>query len=207
MANTIHSKYLTFKRLIDLIVAFVVFIILLPLVLLIIVLLSIELRGNPFFIQKRPGKDNKIFNLLKFRTMNYNKDDKGQLLPDYMRLTKIGKLVRKLSLDELPQFLNVIKGDMSLIGPRPLLVEYLQYYNNDQIQRHKVRPGITGWAQVNGRNLISWEDKFKLDIWYVNNLSFVVDLNIFISTIYKIFKREGINSTENITMEKFTGTK
>jgi lipopolysaccharide/colanic/teichoic acid biosynthesis glycosyltransferase len=174
--------------------------------LFVIVLLFIDLRGNPFFSQMRPGMNNKIFKLLKFRTMNNNKDANGTLLPDNLRLTRVGKVIRKLSLDELPQLINVLKGEMSLIGPRPLLVEYLSLYNETQIKRHNVRPGITGWAQVNGRNAISWVHKFELDLYYVNNVSLHLDLKIALLTIKKVIKREGINSSENTTMLKFDGT-
>ncbi len=181
------------------------FIILSPLFVLVIILLFIANNGKPFFTQLRPGKNEKIFRLIKFKTMNDKSDKKGNLLPDAARLTTIGKFVRKTSLDEIPQLLNVIKGDMSLIGPRPLLVEYLPLYNKEQKNRHKVRPGITGWAQVNGRNTISWQKKFEYDVWYVKNLSFSLDVKILLLTIKKVFKSEGINSDSGVTMEKFTG--
>lgn len=161
--------------------------------------------GKPFFFQSRPGKGGKIFKIIKFKTMNDRKDSNGDLLPDSKRLTKIGALVRKTSLDELPQLLNVLIGDMSLVGPRPLLIEYLPLYNFEQGRRHNVRPGITGWAQVNGRNAISWNEKFNLDVWYVDNLSFNLDLKILLLTFKKVFKSEGINASANVTMEKFTG--
>jgi undecaprenyl phosphate N,N'-diacetylbacillosamine 1-phosphate transferase len=165
--------------------------------------LVIANNGTPFFYQLRPGKNGKLFRIVKFKTMNDRRDKLGNLLPDEVRLTTIGKIVRKLSIDELPQLLNVLKGEMSLIGPRPLLPEYLAHYSPEQAHRHDVRPGITGWAQVNGRNAISWEKKFEYDVWYVDNLSFALDAKIFWLTIVKIFKREGISSTTSATMERF----
>lgn len=170
-------------------------------------MLSIVNRGSPFFIQMRPGKNQKGFRLIKFKTMNDRKDVKGNILPDSERLTAVGKLIRKTSLDEIPQLLNVIKGDMSLIGPRPLLVEYLSLYSDFQNRRHEVKPGITGWAQINGRNAISWEQKFEYDVWYVDNLSFFLDVKIFFKTIKKVFIPEGISSATSQTMEKFIGNK
>jgi len=168
--------------------------------------LSIANKGaGAFFFQERPGKGEKIFRVIKFKTMNDKCDALGNLLPDNQRLTRIGRLVRKLSLDEIPQLINVLKGDMSLVGPRPLLIEYLSLYNKFQKRRHEVKPGITGWAQVNGRNAISWDNKFKYDVWYVDNISFILDLKIFLMTIKKVFKREGINSQNSVTMEKFLG--
>jgi lipopolysaccharide/colanic/teichoic acid biosynthesis glycosyltransferase len=160
---------------------------------------------KPFFFQRRPGKGNKVFSIIKFKTMNDRKDAGGQLLPDADRLTTMGRLVRKTSLDELPQLINVLKGDMSLIGPRPLLEEYLPLYNNRQIRRHEVRPGITGWAQVNGRNALDWQKRFELDVWYVDHLSFWLDVRIVFKTIMKVLKSEGVNSATSATMEKFTG--
>jgi lipopolysaccharide/colanic/teichoic acid biosynthesis glycosyltransferase len=162
-------------------------------------------RGNPFFIQIRPGKNEKHFRLIKFKTMTDERDDNGELLPDQERLTKTGKFIRKTSLDELPQLFNVVKGDMSFVGPRPLLVEYLPLYNEEQRKRHLVKPGITGWAQVNGRNAISWPDKFKLDVWYVENQSFWLDLKILWMTFIKVLKAEGISGRDSVTMEKFKG--
>jgi lipopolysaccharide/colanic/teichoic acid biosynthesis glycosyltransferase len=162
-------------------------------------------KGNAFFFQTRPGKNEKLFKVIKFKTMNDRKDKAGNLLPDEKRLTVAGKIIRKTSLDEIPQLINIIKGDMSLIGPRPLLVDYLPLYNEIQKRRHEVKPGITGWAQVNGRNAISWEQKFAYDIWYVDNISFLLDVKIFFMTIRKVFTLEGINSTTAATMEKFTG--
>ncbi|MBU2494620.1 MAG: sugar transferase [Bacteroidetes bacterium] len=198
-----YKNYL--KRLFDLLISFFVFIITLPLLLVVIFSLFMANSGKVFFVQSRPGKDEKIFNIIKFKTMKENKDVDGNLLPDEKRLTTIGKLIRKLSIDELPQLLNVIKGDMSLIGPRPLLIEYLPLYNEKQKRRHEVKPGITGWAQVNGRNAISWKEKFDLDVWYVDNISFLVDIKIIILTIAKTLKREGINSQGMATAPKFNG--
>lgn len=168
-------------------------------------LLFISNNGKPLFFQKRPGKNEKIFKVIKFKTMNDKKNNEGNFLPDVERLTKVGQFVRKISLDEIPQLINVIKGDMSLIGPRPLLPEYLPLYNSEQKKRHKVRPGITGWAQVNGRNAISWQQKFKYDVWYVENRSFLLDLKIILLTIKKVFKSEGINKEGEATTVKFTG--
>ncbi len=194
-----------FKPLLDFLIAFTGFIILLPLFLLVWLILLIANNGKAFFIQLRPGKNKKLFKVIKFKTMNDRKDKKGNLLPDEKRLTSIGAFVRKTSLDEIPQLLNVIKGDMSLIGPRPLLVEYLPLYDEVQKRRHEVKPGITGWAQVNGRNTISWEKKFEYDVWYVDHLSFLLDFKIVLLTIKKVFKSEGISSATAVTMERFTG--
>lgn len=162
-------------------------------------------QGSPFFTQIRPGKHGKLFRVIKFRTMNEERDAYGNLLPDDMRLTAIGRFVRKTSLDEIPQLLNVIKGDMSLIGPRPLLTEYLSLYSREQARRHEVRPGITGWAQINGRNTISWSEKFRYDVYYVDSLSFLLDVKIFFITILKVFKAEGISGRGVATAEKFDG--
>ncbi len=173
---------------------------------LLLIWLSIANKGaGAFFVQERPGKDEGLFKVIKFKTMTDERDAKGNLLPDAVRLTRIGKFVRSTSLDEIPQLLNVIKGDMSLIGPRPLLVQYLSLYNETQHRRHEVRPGITGWAQVNGRNAISWEQKFDYDVWYVDHVSLSLDIKILLKTIEKVFKREGINSQDSATMEPFTG--
>lgn len=161
--------------------------------------------GNPFFTQYRPGKNEKIFKLIKFRTMNNKKDKNGKLLSDEKRLTKYGKTLRSTSLDELPELVNIIKGDMSVIGPRPLLVKYLSFYSEEQKHRHDVKPGLTGLAQVNGRNSISWEDKFAYDLKYINNQSFKVDFIIILNTVKKVFIKDGINQTENNTMKEFTG--
>ena len=196
-----------FKRVLDLVTAILVFILSLPIFLIVMIVLMIVNRGKPFFFQERPGKQGKIFRIVKFKTMNDRKDTNGMLLPPSERLTGTGIFVRKYSLDEIPQLINVIKGDMSIIGPRPLLVKYLPLYNDFQKQRHNIRPGITGWAQVNGRNAISWEKKFELDVHYVHNVSFVFDLKILLMTIYKVFKKDGIYSVENDIVPDFTGTK
>lgn len=181
------------KRFLDLIVAIMAFILLSPLFFIVLILLFIANKGSPFFFQQRPGKNEKIFNIIKFKTMNDAKDDQGNLLPDAQRLTRIGGLVRKTSLDEMPQLLNVIKGDMSLIGPRPLLVSYLDLYDEVEKKRHNVRPGITGWAQVNGRNAIDWETKFKLDVYYVENLSLALDIKILLKTINNVLLSKDIS--------------
>ena len=186
--------YQTFgKRFLDLIVAIMAFILLSPLFFIVLILLFIANKGSPFFFQQRPGKNEKIFNIIKFKTMNDAKDDQGNLLPDAQRLTRIGGFVRKTSLDEMPQLLNVIKGDMSLIGPRPLLVSYLDLYDEVEKKRHNVRPGITGWAQVNGRNAIDWETKFKLDVYYVENLSLALDIKILLKTINNVLLSKDIS--------------
>jgi lipopolysaccharide/colanic/teichoic acid biosynthesis glycosyltransferase len=193
------------KFLIDFIVSLVVLIVLFPLMLFVTILLILANYGKPFFFQLRPGKNEKIFKIIKFKTMNDKKDRDGNLLPDTQRLTKIGNFVRKTSLDELPQLLNVLKGEMSIIGPRPLLPEYLPLYNNKQKSRHQVKPGITGWAQVNGRNTISWQQKFEYDVWYVENISFLLDCKIIFLTIKKVLKREGINMKGQATTVAFLG--
>lgn len=194
------------KRFADFFVSLVAIILLSPILLILIILLAIANNGKPFFFQKRPGKNERIFTIIKFKTMNDKKDKDGNLLPDMERITKVGNFVRGASLDELLQLINVVKGDMSIVGPRPLLVAYLPLYNEEQSKRHNVRPGITGWAQVNGRNAISWEQKFVLDVWYVNHISFATDFKILIKTIQKVFKKEGISASENDTMERFMGT-
>lgn len=194
-----------FKRIIDFVAALTGFIMLSPLFLIVTVGLFFANQGKPFFFQLRPGKKGKIFKIIKFKTMNDKKDANGNLLPDAERLTKIGAFVRKSSLDEIPQLLNVIKGDMSLIGPRPLLVHYLDLYSDFQNRRHEVKPGITGWAQVNGRNAISWDRKFELDVWYVDHISFALDLKILFKTILKVVKSEGINAADAATIEPFNG--
>lgn len=195
-----------FKRAFDFFISSIGFIIISPIFLLLWIWLSISNKGaGAFFFQERPGKNAKIFKVVKFKTMTDERDASGNLLPDAERLTKVGKFVRSTSLDEIPQLLNVIKGDMSLIGPRPLLVQYLPLYNETQRRRHEVRPGITGWAQVNGRNAISWEQKFAYDVWYVDNVSLSLDCKILVKTIQKVFKREGINSDTSATMEEFKG--
>lgn len=195
-----------FKRFLDFILSLSGFLILLPVFIILTILLAIANGGKPFFFQLRPGKNEKIFKVIKFKTMNDKKDEEGNLLPDSERLSGIGKFVRKTSLDEIPQFLNVIKGDMSLIGPRPLLVSYLPLYNEEQRRRHEVRPGITGWAQVNGRNAISWEKKFEYDVYYIDHLSFMLDLKIIGLTIKKVLKSEGISASNHVTAEAFKGS-
>ncbi|WP_298647472.1 sugar transferase [uncultured Proteiniphilum sp.] len=195
-----------FKRLFDFVLSLMGFIIISPIFIVVWIWLTIANKGvEAFFFQERPGKDEKIFKVIKFKTMTDEKDNEGNLLPDSERLTKIGHFVRSTSLDEIPQLLNVIKGDMSLIGPRPLLVQYLPLYNEFQRRRHQVRPGITGWAQVNGRNAISWQQKFEYDVWYVENISVSLDMKILVRTLQKVFKREGINSDTSATMEAFKG--
>lgn len=194
-----------FKRIIDIIGALAGLIILSPILLTVMVFLWFANDGKPFFIQPRPGLKGKVFNIIKFRTMNESRDAAGNLLPDDQRLTKVGSFVRKTSLDEIPQLLNVLTGDMSIIGPRPLLTHYLHLYNDFQNRRHEVRPGITGWAQVNGRNAISWDKKFEYDVWYVDNISFMVDVRIVFLTVLKVIKSDGINAGDAITMEPFEG--
>lgn len=199
-----YRKFL--KRLIDIFFSGIALIVLSPIILIIWIWLSIANKGaGAFFIQERPGKDTKIFKVVKFKTMTDERDISGDLLPDEKRLTNVGKFIRSTSLDELPQLWNVFKGDMSLIGPRPLLPQYLPLYSTEQSRRHEVRPGITGWAQVNGRNSISWAERFKHDVWYVDNLSFLTDLKIIFLTIKKVVVRDGINSATSATMEHFKG--
>ena len=196
---------LVLKTILDFIAASIGFLLLLPVFLLVIVFLYFANDGKPFFFQLRPGKNGKIFKIIKFKTMNDKKGSDGNLLPDAQRLTKVGTFVRKTSLDEIPQLLNVLKGDMSLIGPRPLLPNYLHLYNEFQNRRHEVKPGITGWAQVNGRNAISWDEKCKLDVWYVDHLSFVLDLKILFKTFKKVIISDGINAANAATIEPFDG--
>lgn len=193
------------KRFLDVLMATIGIVVCSPVILMVAILLNLSLRGNPFFVQERPGRNGRIFKLIKFRTMNEKRDRNGKLLPDRDRLTPVGRLIRSTSLDELPQLLNVLKGDMSLVGPRPLLVNYLPLYSEEQSRRHNVRPGITGWAQINGRNSISWKEKFELDVWYVDHVSFLLDLKIIGRTVVKVFRREGINSKASVTMEAFRG--
>ncbi len=200
-----YAKY--FKRILDFILAIVLFIITLPILLVVGILVRINLGSPVIFKQKRPGKNEKEFTLYKFRTMNDKRDDKGELLPDDERLTKFGLFLRSTSLDELPELINIIKGDMSFVGPRPLLTEYLDLYNEKQKHRHDVRPGLTGLAQVNGRNLLEWEKRFGYDIEYVNNVSFKEDVKIVFKTISLVLNRKGISSSNSKTMEKFTGSK
>jgi len=195
-----------FKRLFDLLLSIIVLIITFPIIFFTAILLFFQNSGRVLFYQRRPGYAEKPFNIMKFKTMTDERDEEGELLPDVERITSLGKFVRKLSLDELPQLFNVLKGDMSLIGPRPLLFKYIPLYSDEQRRRHEVRPGITGWAQVNGRNSISWEKKFKLDVWYVDNVSFMLDIKIIWLTIVKILKREGVNQSEARPMQPFDGT-
>ena len=196
-----------FKRIIDFTLVFIALLVIWPVLLCVTFWLHFANKGaGAFFTQDRPGKDGKIFKVIKFKTMTDERDAEGNLLPDAERLTKVGKFVRSTSIDELPQLINVLKGDMSLIGPRPLLPQYLPLYSAEQARRHEVRPGITGWAQCHGRNAITWTEKFKLDVWYVDNVSFVTDLKVIFITIKKVLFREDINSTTSATMEYFDGT-
>ena len=199
----IYEKYI--KRLIDIVCSLAALIVLSPVLLILTILGAIKMKGNPFFTQERPGKDEKIFKLIKFRSMTCEKDKDGNLLPDEMRLIKYGKILRSTSLDELPELINILKGDMSIVGPRPLLVRYLPRYNKHQARRHEVRPGFTGYAQVNGRNTISWEEKFNLDVEYVDNVTFMGDWKIIFQTIGVVLKRDGVSSETSVTMEEFMG--
>lgn len=193
------------KRTIDFMLAFIGILAFLPVILVTTLFLFFSNKGKPFFFQNRPGKKGKVFKIIKFKSMNDKKDSNGELLPFDQRVTSVGKFIRKFSLDEIPQLFNVLKGDMSLIGPRPLLTQYLPLYNQEQNKRHNVRPGITGWAQINGRNTISWDQKFKLDVWYVENLSLKTDIKIIFLTIKKVLYKEDINSSENVNMTPFNG--
>src|SRR5690554_3000973 len=199
----LYRKY--FKRPMDFILSLIAIIVLSPVLIIVGILVRVKLGSPVLFKQKRPGLNEKIFTMYKFRTMTDEKDENGELLPNNIRLTKLGKILRATSLDELPELFNILKGDMSIIGPRPLLIEYLPLYNDKQKQRHDVRPGLSGLAQVNGRNAISWEDKFDYDVEYVENISFLLDVKIIVQTFLKVFKREGVNKSENVTMEKFKG--
>lgn len=202
------SIYRTFfKRFLDFFISIIGLIVLSPVLMIVMLVLWISNRGKSiFFIQSRPGKNGILFKLLKFKTMTDQRDENGNLLPDIVRLTKIGKFVRSTSIDEILQLINVLKGDMSLIGPRPLLPQYLPLYSVQQARRHEVLPGITGWAQVNGRNQITWEQKFELDVWYVDNYSFLIDLRIFLKTISNVLKMKNVNSDTKVTMSKFNGS-
>ena len=200
----IYARYI--KRLLDFILSLIALVILSPILLVFIVIGAIKMGGNPFFTQERPGKGGKVFKHIKFRTMTNKKDADGNLLPDDQRLTSYGKFLRSTSVDELLELINILKGDMSIIGPRPLLVKYLPLYNDFQKHRHDVRPGLTGYAQVNGRNSISWEERFKLDVAYVQNITFMGDVKIIFDTVYKVFKRDGISSGTSVTMEEFKGS-
>jgi len=193
------------KPFIDVLISLVILFITSPIFLIIVLILYFDNNGKVWFKQERPGRNGKIFSVIKFKTMTDERDDSGTLLPDERRLSTVGKLIRKTSLDELPQLLNVILGHMSLVGPRPLLKEYLPLYNDFQRRRHEVRPGITGWAQVNGRNTVSWPQKFTYDVWYVDHISFWLDIKILFLTVMKVFKAEGISSSTSVTMEKFHG--
>lgn len=199
-----YAKHL--KRWIDFIISFCALVILSPVLLLLILLGFVFMRGNPFFVQERPGKDEKIFKLIKFRTMDNRKDKNGNLLPDEIRLNRYGKFLRSTSLDELPELINILKGNMAIIGPRPLLVRYLDRYNEEQHHRHDVRPGLTGYAQAHGRNNVSWEDKFTMDVWYTKHITFAGDVRIIWDTVMTVLKKEGISSENSATMEEFMGT-
>lgn len=205
--NEVHRMYAkVFKRLFDFLLSLMALLILSPILLILTVLGAIKMKGNPFFTQARPGKNEKIFKLIKFRSMTCEKDAEGNLLPDEARLTKYGKLLRSTSLDELPELLNILKGDMSIVGPRPLLVRYLERYNAFQRRRHEVRPGLTGYAQVHGRNAITWEEKLRYDVEYVDNITFSGDIKIILGTVKAVLKRDGIHSETSATMEEFMGT-
>ena len=199
-----YKRYI--KRGVDFMVALVALVCLSPVLIVVTVWLHFANKGaGAFFLQERPGKDARIFRIIKFKTMTDERDAAGNLLPDAERLTRIGRFVRSTSIDELPQLINILKGDMSLIGPRPLLIQYLPLYSPEQARRHEVRPGITGWAQCHGRNAISWTEKFKLDVWYVDHVSFLTDIKVIITTIKKVFIREGISEDGHATMEFFNG--
>lgn len=195
-----------FKRFLDFFLSLCALIVLSPVMFILIILGMVFMRGNPFFFQERPGKDEKIFRLIKYRTMDNRKDKDGNLFPDDVRLNKYGRFLRGTSLDELPELINILKGDMSIIGPRPLLVRYLPRYNEEQRHRHDVRPGLTGYAQANGRNAVSWEDRFAMDVWYTKHITFMGDMRIIWDTVVAVTKREGISSETSATMEEFMGT-
>lgn len=199
-----YAKY--FKRLIDFVLSLMALLVLSPVLLILIILGAVKMKGNPFFTQLRPGKDEKIFKLIKFRTMTCETDAQGNPLPDEQRLTRYGQILRSTSLDELPELINILKGDMSIVGPRPLLVQYLPLYNAEQKRRHEVRPGLTGYAQIHGRNAISWEEKFAMDVEYVDNITFLGDVKIILGTVMAVLRRDGISSESNVTMDVFTGT-
>lgn len=200
-----YAKYI--KRVLDFVLSLMALIVLSPLLVILIILGTVFMRGNPFFTQARPGKNEKIFKLIKFRTMDNRKDKDGKLLPDDVRLNKYGRILRSTSLDELPELINILIGDMSIVGPRPLLVKYLPRYNEEQRHRHDVRPGLTGYAQAHGRNAVTWEEKFKMDVWYTRNISFITDVKVIIDTVKVVLKRDGISSDTSATMEEFMGTK
>lgn len=203
VSNGIYARYI--KRLMDFFLSLCAVFVLSPILLVLTVIGAIVMKGNPFFVQERPGKNEKIFKLIKFRTMTCEKDKDGKLLPDDKRLTAYGRLLRKSSLDELPELLNILRGDMSIVGPRPLLVKYIPLYTENQRHRHDVRPGLTGLAQVNGRNSLTWEERFELDLQYVKNISFSGDVKIILQTLQKVLLREGISSATSETMEEFNG--
>lgn len=199
-----YTKY--FKRMIDFILSLIALIVLSPVLVVLMILGAVFMRGNPFFTQPRPGKNEKIFKLIKFRTMDNRKGADGNLLPDEVRLNRYGKFLRSTSLDELPELVNIVKGDMAIVGPRPLLVRYLDRYNDEQRHRHDVRPGLTGYAQAHGRNALSWEDKFAMDVWYTRHVTFVGDIKILIDTVKTVLNKSGISSETSATMEEFMGT-
>ena len=199
-----YAKFI--KRFLDFFLSLCAIIVLSPVLLILTVLGAVKMQGNPFFTQERPGKDEKIFKLIKFRTMDNRRDKDGDLLPDEVRLNKYGRFLRSTSLDELPELINILKGDMAIVGPRPLLVRYLERYNEEQHHRHDVRPGLTGYAQAHGRNAISWEDKFAMDVWYTKHITFLGDIKILIDTVMVVFKRSGVSSETSATMEEFMGT-
>lgn len=201
----LYERYI--KRLLDVLLSAFALMVLWPVLLITAILVRTKLGSPVIFRQARPGKNGEIFQLYKFRSMTDARDENGQLLPDEVRLTNFGKLLRSTSLDELPELWNILKGDMSIVGPRPLLVKYLPLYNEEQRRRHDVRPGLTGWAQVHGRNAISWEEKFRLDVWYVGHVNFAVDVKVIFLTVKNVFCREGISSETAVTMEEFTGTR
>ena len=206
MLILIHMYKLNIKRILDLIISIIILLVSSPIFIMVFFILLIQNKANVVFFQNRPGLREKSFKIIKFKTMTDEKDENGKLLPDVQRITRVGSIIRKLSLDELPQLINVIKGDMSLVGPRPLLFKYMKLYSDEQLRRHSVRPGITGWAQVNGRNSISWTKKFELDIFYVDNISFLLDLKILWFTFLKVIKKEGVNQTDDRPMLPFDGT-
>lgn len=199
-----YAKY--FKRIIDFILSLIALIVLSPVLVVLMILGAVFMRGNPFFTQPRPGKNEKIFKLIKFRTMDNRKGADGNLLPDEVRLNGYGKFLRSTSLDELPELINIVKGDMAIVGPRPLLVRYLDRYNDEQRHRHDVRPGLTGYAQAHGRNALSWEDKFAMDVWYTKHVTFIGDIKILIDTVKTVLNKSGISSETSATMEEFMGT-
>ena len=201
--KTVYSKYI--KRVLDFIISLLALTVLSPLLLVLTLVGAVKMRGNPFFVQERPGRNGRVFRLIKLRSMT-NEKKNGELLPDEERLTGYGRFLRRTSLDELPELLNILVGHMSIVGPRPLLVKYLPLYNEHQARRHEVRPGLTGWAQVNGRNSITWEQKFDYDVWYVDHVSFALDVRIVMMTVRSVLKREGISGDNNATMAEFTGS-